>query len=309
MAISLVRLSRTALTFASGAATLAGNNSGNVDVTIAGASTLARSGERTLPGDLVANGTLDFDLGADSLAIKRDTVLGGTSVINIRTTNPALPIGTAINVITETGSFTNNGTTVNVVDDDFLVDYDVVLGSVVVTPTATNLAAVSADANIDSFGNAITSAVTNKRLSTDVFNSLNGSSNAAAFEANALGLLPAINNGVAREIYETQRFASSLLTNRLSGEATGLWGQAFYRTSDQDSANLSSVGFDGDALGFTLGLDKDLSESATVGVLFNYADIDVDSNGLAAAQSDISSFQLSAYAGLNFDKADRKSVV
>ncbi len=293
------------LAFASGSSNLAGDVQGGVDVTVDSGAELAISGIRAVDGNFTSNGTLAFELGTDSLAITGDSSFGAGSVIDIETPTDIanLTIGAPISVVTETGTFTDNGLTVNLTDDDFLLDYTVQLGSVSVTPTAVDLSAVSADANISSFGGALTSALSNNRLTGDVANSLNGSADVAAFEASALSLLPAINDGVAREIFETQRFSSSLLSRRLDGDATGIWGQAFYRTSDRDAQSQSAFGYDGDALGFTLGIDTKLNEKLTVGLLLNYSDIDVDSDGPVGAQSDINSYQISGYAGLDLGAA------
>ncbi|WP_430429923.1 autotransporter domain-containing protein [Parasphingorhabdus sp.] len=283
--------------------TLAGDITGGVDVTTDAATTVTVSGPRAIAGNLTSNGTLAFDLGFDSLAVDGDVTLGGNSAINVATTNSALSVGSAIEVITETGAFTNNGVTVNVADDDFLVDYDVALGSLRITPTATDLSNVSADANINSFGSAVASAVGNNRLPAAVFSALNSSADTGAFETTSLSLLPAINDGVTREIFETQRAASDLLNSRLSGDKTGIWGQISYRNADRDAASLSAIGYDADAISFTLGLDRQLSENAKVGVLLNYADINVDAYGPATEQNDINSYQISAYAGLDFGAA------
>ncbi len=293
------------LSFAGGTSVLAGDISGNVAADVTAPSTVTISGARSLEGSLSVDGTLAFDLGADSLAVDGDTSFAAGSVVNISTnqTSAGLLLDAPINVLTETGTFTDNGVTVNVIDDDFLIDYQVDLGSITVTPTAAELGNVSADANISGFGSAITSAVSNGRLSDAVFDGLNAASSTAEFEATALTLLPAINDGVAREIFETQRFASSLLTDRLSGDETGIWGQIFYRNADRDADSLSALGYDADTIGFTLGLDKSIGETAKVGVLLNYADIDIDANGLAGAQTDVNSYQISAYAGLDFGAA------
>ncbi len=283
--------------------TLAGDVTGGVDVTTDAATTVTVSGQRAIEGNFTSNGTLAFDLGFDSLAVDGDVTLGGNSVINVATSNPAPLVGTTVDVIAETGAFTNNGVTVNVDDDDFLVDYDVVLGSLAITPTATDLSNVSGDANINSFGSAVTSAVANNRLPSAVFSALNSSADTGAFEATSLTLLPAINDGVTREIFETQRAASGLLNSRLSGDQTGIWGQISYRDADRDTASLSSVGYNADSISFTLGADTQLGENAKVGVLLSYADINVDADGPATEQNDINSYQISAYAGLDFGAA------
>ncbi len=287
-----------------GTSTLAGDVNGNVDVTVNEAAIVTVDGERAIDGNLTSNGILNFDLNVDSLAVDGDTILGANSIVNVATTQiTQADIGTAINVITETGSFTNNGVTVNILDDDFLIDYNVALSSIIVTPSAADLSTVSADANISSFGTAITGAVANNRLQGDVFTALNNLTTAADFEAASISLLPAINDGVAREIFETQRFASALLTDRLAGDSSGIWGQVFFRTSDRDAESLSSVGYDGNATGFTLGADAKVGAKGKIGAFFSYADIDVDSDGAAQAQSSINSYQFSAYAGINSETA------
>ncbi|MDJ0643372.1 MAG: autotransporter domain-containing protein, partial [Erythrobacter sp.] len=292
------------LTFREGTTTLAGDILGGVDVTTDAASSITVSGARTIEGSLTANGTLGFDLGVDSLAVDGNTVLGAGSVVNVVTTQIGQAnIGTTIDVLTETGTFTDNGTTVNVIEDDFLIDYTVNLDSVSIAVGAANLAAVSGDANVNSFGGAITSATANNRLPASIFTALNGLGSAAEFEAVALTLLPAINDGVTREIYEAQRLASSQVQDRLSGEAVGLWGQAFYRSADADPTSLSSLGYDADTLGFTLGLDGKVGENTTIGVLFNYSDIEVEAGGLAGAESEIDAIQIGAYAGFDLGQA------
>ena len=281
-----------------------GNILNNVAVTTAAGSTTDISGARTLDGSLTHNGTLTFDLDVDSLAVDGDTVLGMGSVINVATDQIGqADIGRTIDVLTETGSFTNNGATVNVADDDFLIDYNVVFGSVAVAVNAADLGDVSGDANINSFGSAVTSATANNRLSAPVFDALNALENAAGFEALALDLLPAINDGVTREIFETQRFASSLVQDRLRQKGTGLWGEAFFRSADAEATSVSSLGYDADATGFTLGLDGQIGETVTVGVLANYADIELEAAGTAGARSRIDAFQIGAYAGFDLGQA------
>lgn len=276
----------------------------NVAVTTAADSTTVFSGVRSLSGSLTNAGTLNFDLNVDSLAVDGDAVLTSGSVINIATTGVSqADLGQTIDVLTETGTFTNDGATINVLDDDFLIDYQVVLGSVAVTASATDLGAVSADGNINSFGSAITSAATNNRLSGDVFTALNALSSATQFEAAALDLLPAVNPAVTREIFETQRFVSTQVQDRLTGEGIGLWGEAFYRDANADAESLSTRGYDAEATGFTLGLDGRINETTVVGVFANYSDIDIDNDGTSASGSKADAFQFGAYAGFDLGQA------
>ncbi|MEM6494575.1 MAG: autotransporter domain-containing protein, partial [Pseudomonadota bacterium] len=288
------------LTFTGAGNVLQGDVLSSVDVTTTADSVTAISGARTLNGSFTHNGTLDLALGVDSLAVEGDTVLGEGSVINIAT-QPLLQsdIGTTFDALTETGSFTNNGVIVNVADNDFLIDYIVELGSVQVTAVASNLAAVSGDANINSFGAAITSAAAANRLPESVFEGLNDVTSVAEFEAAALSLLPAINDGVAREIYESQRLASSRILGRVGEESVGVWGAVAARDVDTDATSLSSQGYDASSTEFTLGVDGKVGESARVGLLFSYSDIEVTSDGAAAATSQIDAIQIGGYAGFD----------
>ena len=292
------------LTFGTGPFALNSNILNGVAVTTNAGSVITVNGPRSINGSLTVNGTLNFDLGTDEIAVTGNTVLGSGSRINIATDLiTAADIGRTIDVLTDTGSFTNNGALINVADNDFLIDYEVVFGSLAVAVRAADFGDVSADANINSFGSAITSAVANNRLQANVFNAFNNAGSAAQFEAIALSLLPAVNDGVTREIYETQRFASSLVQDRLRGEGTGLWGEAFARNAHAEATSLSSLAYDADATGITFGLDTRLAETTKIGVLFNYSGIGVDANETSSATSEINAVQIGAYAGFDLGKA------
>ncbi|MEO0420552.1 MAG: autotransporter domain-containing protein, partial [Pseudomonadota bacterium] len=273
-----------------------------VAVTTAAGSSTTFVGARSLNGDFTHNGTLEVDLGTDSLAVAGNTVLGAGSVFNIATDDIRQPeIGTTFDVLTETGAFTNNGTVVNVADSDFLIDYVVDFGSVQVTAVAADLGNVSADANISSFGAALASAAANNRLPAEVFTPLNDLTSAADFEAAALTLLPAINDGVYREIYEGQRLASANIQGRVRSNKVGVWGAVQGRDSSADGSSASSLGYDASSAEFTLGVDTKVGETTTLGVLFNWSDIDANADGPATTQSDIEAFQIGAYAGFDLD--------
>ena len=289
------------LTFASGSSLLNGNIIGDVTTTIADGANLTVNGNRTLAGDLLADGTLNFNLGTDSLAVDGNTVFGANSIVNVATNLDvnSLVLGSPISVISETGTFTNNGLTVNINEDDFLVDYLVSLGSVSVTPVAVDLAAVSTDTNISAFGGALTNTFAGGALDPTVATALNGLTSTAGFEGASNALLPSINEGITREIFETQGLANSFIDRRLKGEGTGAWVQALYRTANRDAESTSVTGYDADAFAFTLGVDRRLSSSLTAGVAFNYASIDVDEIGGSGEVSEIDSYQISGYAGLD----------
>ncbi|MEM8635641.1 MAG: autotransporter domain-containing protein [Pseudomonadota bacterium] len=287
------------LTF-QGASTLAGSVIGDVATEFGGTTTV--SGAQSIEGDVTANGTLDFVLGQDSLAVDGNATFGAGSVVNVGTADDVTTtvLNAPTSVVSETGTFTDNGVTVNVLDDDFLVNYSVALASVSVTATAADLSVVSADANVSSFGTAITSAFAAGTLQADVANALNDVADAAGFEAASLSLLPAINEGVTREVYESHELADRYVSRRLASDAqTGAWIQAFGRTADRDAESTSVSGYDADSFGVAVGADTKVGEKLTIGAAFNYANVSIDSEGPGLEETDIDTFQVSAYAGYN----------
>ncbi|WP_438727619.1 autotransporter domain-containing protein [Parasphingorhabdus sp. DH2-15] len=292
------------LTFADGTTEFGGDVLGNVAVTVAAPATLNVNGDRTIEGNLTVYGALNFDLSADTLLVDGDTVLNAGSVVNIATDSIGQgDIGASFTVLDETGAFTDNGVTVNLAENDFLIDYQVDIGSITVTTSANDLSAVSTDANVSGFGGGLNNAIAANQLPTDVFNALNDVTDAAGFETTALSLLPAINEGVTREIYETQNASDAFIADRLISEkTTGLWGQALVRTADRDAESTSVSGYNADAFGLSIGVDFAASDTVRVGLAYSYAEIDVDSDNGSGSQSDINSSQISAYLGYNSEK-------
>ena len=285
------------LTF-QGASTLAGSILGGVETVFDGETTI--SGLQSIEGNVIANGTLTLLLAQDSLAVDGDFTFGEDSIVNVFTGDDVTQtiLGAPITVISETGLFTNNGVQVNVLDDDFLIDYDVLLGSVTVTASATDLAAVSDDANISAFGGALTSAFAAGQLDATVANALNDVTNAIEFEDAALSLLPAINDASAREVFETHGLVDQFIERRLASDAPrGVWVEGFGRTAVAATESRSSVGYDADAFGVAIGADTKINDQFTVGASFNYANISIDSAGVSAQETDLDSFAISTYAG------------
>ena len=283
-----------------GASTLAGSILGGVETSIATDAVTTVSGAQTLEGNLTADGALSFVLGADSLAVDGNTTFNAGSVVNIATAGDltALTLGQPISVISEIGTFTDNGLAVNLIDNDFLLDFDVELGSVTVTASATDLAAVSADPNVSAFGGAVTAALVAGQLDADVGAALNSAADTAAFEQASLSLLPSINEGVTREVYEAQGQVDRYVERRLQSEAPrGVWAQGFGRTADRDAESTSVVGYDATSFGFAIGADAQVNEQLTVGAAFNYANIDIDSEGSSLEETSIDSLEASLYAG------------
>jgi len=273
---------------------------GGVETSIDSASTVNVSGARTIEGNLTSNGELEFNLDADSLNVDGDAIFGSSSVVTISTDTNIndVTLNSPITVISQTGTFTNNGLSVNVIDDDFLVDYSVDLDTVVVTATAADLSNVSADNNVSGLASAIGTAFAAGQLNDGVANTFNQSSSAAAFEDTVVSLLPTLNEGVSREIWETHSQTALYVSDRLTSDAPGgAWVQASTRSADLDAESVSIEGYEADTTAFTLGYDRQVNEALRLGVSFTFADSDIDEDVNAGESNDLNTNQIAAYAG------------
>ena len=283
--------------------TFSANVLGDVNTTL-GEGTVFVVGNRTIEGNLIANGDINATLGQDFLNIVGDLTFGENSTVTIST--PALfsqtVIGEAITVIDQSGAFVDNGVEVTVLDNDFLIDYTVTLGSVTVTPVAADLSNVSTDANVNAFGAAVTSAVAANAFDATVGNALNTSGNVAGFNANTVDLLPAVNEGVSREIFEAQEIALAIIDRRLASETdSGLFAQVSARGVERDPESTSVTGYDGRTLGATVGGDFKVTENVRLGAAFSYANIELDQIGGPADITEIDTFQFTGYASFQTD--------
>ncbi|MEP1229582.1 MAG: autotransporter outer membrane beta-barrel domain-containing protein [Litorimonas sp.] len=282
---------------------------GNVITTVESGTNVDVSGIRALEGNLISNGELTFNLGADILNVTGDTIFNAGSVVNLVTTQGIgdIALGETIEVITRTGDFTDNGLTVNIDEDDFLVDYIVGinannLSSLNVTAGATDLSALSDDANISALGAGITSAFTAGQLTAAQTAFLNGLADTAAFEEAAVQLLPSVNEGISREIWETNKRNFGYINRRLSANAkNGLWGEVAVRGASRDEETLSSTGYDADTLSYTVGYDRDITESFRAGVSYSFSDIEIDEEGVVLGDRiEIETNFVSGYARYDF---------
>ncbi|MEM7664461.1 MAG: autotransporter domain-containing protein [Pseudomonadota bacterium] len=262
-------------------------------------------GERNVTGAATVIGNATFDLGADSLAVDGDLTLAEGSVVTVLTSDDSLDLIQAgpITVLSETGTFADGGTTINVVDDDFLLDYIVELGSVTVTPIAATLTSETNNASFTAFGNALTRAAGAGAINPTLASQINAVGNSGNIDEVAPSLLPSLNGGVAREIYETQNITDDLIAFRTSApEGPGIWGQFFVRGSNRDATSLSDTAYDGEAIGFTVGGDLAISETLLVGLAFSYASIEVEEDLAPFDETEIDSFSFTGYLGYKADK-------
>lgn len=257
------------------------------------------SGARTITGDIVHVGTVNVDLGVDSLTTTGTIALAETGVLNIATPLGPQLAGQTVVVLGGSG-VTNNGATVNIVEDDFLLDYSLVAGnSVSVLVNAINPLTGNADANLAAIGGAIAAGANAGTFGGEQFAALNALTNAADYAAVLNDALPSLSDGVAREVFETGSLATQALNSHLAAESSGVWGQIAVRGADQDARSATVDGYESDQLVFTLGADIMAAPNFNIGVLASYADIDIDDrtigDTLANAQ-EVSSFRIGAYA-------------
>ena len=278
---------------------------GGVATSVDAATAVSVSGARALEGDLVSNGELQFELGSDSLNVAGNTTFGANSVVTV-TTNAnvnEIVLNSPITVISETGTFTDNGLSVNVIDDDFLIDYDVLIGSVVVTATAADLSNVSTDSNVSAFASAIGASFAAGQLTDDIANTFNATASNAEFEGNVASLLPTLNKGVSREIWETHSKTASFVTDRLnSNVAAGAWVQGSTRSADRDGESLSVEGYGADTTAVTFGYDRRINDTFRLGASYTFASTDIDEDTNAGESNDLDTNQIAAYAGYEAGK-------
>lgn len=263
------------------------------------------SGARVLEGDITLSGTNTFNLGEDTLFVFGDLTLAEMSAINVTTDVDItdLFLGAPILVFDETGTFTDNGAAINVIDNDLLVDYTVQAGSLFVIPQAVNPGAGSTDGNALLLGNTLQAAFVLRSLDPAFANIINDLPDLAAFEAAANGLLPSVSTGISRELFENSNTASRFALDRLHDKdvSKGIWGQFHYRTAERNNRSQTISGYDADSFGFTGGFDARLSQEFTIGVLGSYADSDINETNGSAEQIDLDFFKIAVYGGFGFE--------
>ncbi len=202
---------------------------GNVDlgtgtnlVNIAAASGFAVDAARTIASDVTVANAVSFGLGSQ-LAVTGDVTLASDTAVALDFSDvTTLAFGQSQDLITATGTFTDGGATFT--DNSFLVDFDLAstASGLSLTPTVANLGTVSSDANTNAFGGAFASALGGGGDAAFAANAnaIDAFTSNAQFEGAAAALLPTLNNGVLREIYETQSEVLSLIDDRVSPSAS-----------------------------------------------------------------------------------------
>lgn len=93
-------------------------------------------------------------------------------------------------------------------------------------------------------------------------------------------------------------YASTLGTGFNAGsgsQSNSMWMKPFASFGDQ-GVRKGIAGYDSDTYGIAVGADTRINAHSVVGLSFSYADTDVDGKGAGRSRTDISSYQLTAYA-------------
>ncbi|MGB3470884.1 MAG: autotransporter domain-containing protein [Erythrobacter sp.] len=261
-------------------------------------------GDRVLNGDVIHVGEATLRLGVDTLTVTGSIVLDETGVLNIETPLDEQLLGQTVLVLEDGTGFTDNGATLNIIDDDLFLAYTPVIGSLSVAVSAANPFADSPDSdpNLAALGGAIATAANAGTISSDNFAALNSLGTVETLSSALSQTLPSLSEGVGREIFETSNTASQILDRHLGGEGSGIWGQFVVRGAEQDARSASIEGYESDQLVFTVGGDFLALEGTRIGLLASYADINVDdetSTGAPGERSEIESIKLGAYLSVS----------
>ncbi len=260
------------LTF-NGDATLDGGISGSGDITFKkGASLTAELQKTTIlansvtfEGENTINLKIQNGLSDDDYTFITASTLTGEETVTITENalyNLSLKEDGKINVSTKSGSEIKES-----------------LGEEVSTQEANAISAmIQTNGSSSEKGNELTSLITEAIQSGDT---------AAAVEAvkQAAPTTAQVVQGVAKEAASTVARLSGARMDAVKGrsggdiyEGAGLWVQAIYNHTKQDSTS-SSDGFKADSTGIALGVDKEISSAVTLGVGYGYMKTDVDSYG------------------------------
>ncbi|MEE4288015.1 MAG: autotransporter outer membrane beta-barrel domain-containing protein, partial [Erythrobacter sp.] len=260
---------------------------------------LTITGNRTIDGDVVHVGIVNMGLGVDTLTTSGSITLTETGVLNLSTPLDEELLGQSVLVFQDGDGFVNEGATINFLDNDLLLQYTPVVGSLRVLVGSVDPLVNNPDPNLVIAGNAVNQALNAGTLGGATFDALNTLPDASAY-ADAIGdALPSLSDGVGREIFETGSLAGQALDRHLAGTKSGLWGQIAVRGAEQDARSQTIEGYQSDQLVFTLGGDFALGDNLRIGLMGSYADIEVDDvtdTGALTGTQEVDSIRVGAYA-------------
>jgi len=264
-------------------------------------SDLEVEGDRTFNDDFTIVGEVLFDLGEDSLATDGTITFAETGTVTVNTPLNQALIGQTIDVITA-GDVDDQGGTLNIIDDDLLLDYTAD-GFLSVTVDVVNPGADDSDRNVRVFSEALVDAIEDGTIGDDTFDLFNDLDDGEDFRNAVSDVLPSLSGAAGREIFETASAASQAIAHPHATEGAGIWAQAMYRTAEQDSRELTTDGYESAQKIFAAGADFVALDNFALGVIGSYADIendDVNRNKVIRGTSDIESIKVGGYASGSF---------
>ncbi len=138
--------------------------------------------------------------------------------------------------------------------------------------------------------NLMTATEVETMLSTLVPNVSGGSINAAVSVGGSTSTV--VNNRVA-SLREGGDYGSGMAAGNWA-EGGHFWGQVFGSKGDQDRRD-NIAGYDSESYGTVFGVDAEVADSIRAGLAFAYANTDVDGEDINRTQTNLDSYQISAY--------------
>jgi outer membrane autotransporter protein len=278
--------------------------------TIENGATLAFSNAVNGSGAFISNGNIEFNLSSGNLASliqNGDVTLNNGSTVTVNIDNSLPPeLGDTFNLITATGTLNNNGTTVLVLENNFLLDFVPEFDGTnfSISTSAADLSQISNLDNTSNFGGALTSffAAGGDNAVIRLLEDLTAD-DIRGFEQIADTFSPSVSGALLQGSLESFDTSRRLIESRFVGATSGhsqaddngLWLDVYGGVSDQDSED-SVEGYDADTQGVAIGYDRKQG-NFRVGLAFNYTNTDADNDRFAQDEIEIDSNQFIVYGG------------
>jgi len=255
--------------------------------------------------------TLAGDVFANPIYTYRTEFYGGT--IAIDPSESAIADGASVTVLNSYNTLSYYGGAVTIADTA-MVDYTATVNdnSIVVSASYNSAASLGVDgegANIyQNAGNAIGS-------NTELFKALNNAGTSQQREDIIKSIKPdgsytSTTGGMNLSNSTGGTISNHLALLRTEGSDTGIatgdqlegmniWTQVFGNDIEQESSSSAS-GYDADSYGLVIGADKAISDDMTLGFALTMAKSDITSKSAFSTDTDIDSYQLSAYLSKDY---------
>ncbi|MDI1260543.1 autotransporter domain-containing protein [Aquabacterium sp.] len=288
------------------------------------------SGTRTLTGDYeqAAGGTFRLSLSDassyGSLQVSGNASLADNTKVNVNVIGaPVLVAGSTVaGIITTTGAFTGDASTMTVTDNSALYNFTAATVSnvghaldLIISADTGGLTTAVAQAQLPAASGAaqVLQNLLNEGPSDamqTVFDRLNNMSNAEAAAA-VSQTLPTIVGAAAQAGITALHSMNKVIQSRIesnqglsagnAGPDRYVWVRALGNWSEQDDHNNVS-GFDSSTGGLVFGVDAPVNDRIRAGAAFTYAKSSIDSKSSTAPSAvDVDTYELVGYASYNID--------